>query len=132
MYEKINYKDSAFVAYQEVIDMKSKSPTKLYDLLHTLRQSQQFDFEKGDTVAFHKKLDKLLENIENKNFRDILHHQRAIFYDKKNNDKSAIANYNKSMKNMSIGDRYLAWRLIIEISLTFTIRKKIFILQKNI
>ncbi len=106
LYEKLNYKDSAFVAYQEVIDMKRKSPRN-YTIYSHLKQSTQFDFETGDSIAFHKKLDKLLENIENKSFRDVIHHQRATFYDKKGNDKLAIVNYNKSLKNMS-NDRYLA------------------------
>ena len=105
LYEKLNYKDSAFVAYQEVIDMKRKSPRN-YTIYSHLKQSTQFDFETGDTLTFHKKLDKLLANIENKNFRDVIHHQRATFYDKKGNDKLAIVNYNKSLRNMS-PDRYL-------------------------
>lgn len=106
LYEKLNYKDSAFVAYQEVIDMKRKSPRN-YTIYSHLKQSTQFDFETGDTIAFHKKLDKLLANIENKNFRDVIHHQRAAFYDKRGNDKLAISNYSKSLRNMST-DRYLA------------------------
>lgn len=106
LYEKLNYKDSAFVAYQEVIDMKRKSPRN-YTIYAHLRQALQFDFETGDTIVFHKKLDKLLENIENKTFRDAIHHQRAVFYDKKGNDNLAISNYNKSLRNMST-DRYLA------------------------
>jgi tetratricopeptide (TPR) repeat protein len=106
LYEKLKYKDSAFVAYQEVIDMKRKSPRN-YTIYSHLRQTLQFDFETGDTIVFHKKLDKLFENIENKNFRDAIHHQRATFYDKKGNDKLAIVNYNKSLRSMS-NDRYLA------------------------
>ncbi len=106
LYEELNYQDSAFVAYQEVIDMKRKSP-RSYTIYAYLRQNTQFDFEKGDTIAFHKKLDKLLTNIENKKFRDAIHHQRAVFYDKKGNDKLAILNYNKSLRNMS-EDKYLA------------------------
>lgn len=106
LYEKLNYSDSAFVAYQEVIDMKRKSP-RSYTIYSHLKQANQFDFAKGDTVAFHKNLDKLLENIENKNFRDVIHHQRAVFYDKKGKDKLAILNYNKSIKN-SVSDKYLA------------------------
>ena len=105
LYEKLNYKDSAFVAYQEVIDMKRKSPRN-YTIYSHLKQSTQFDFEIGDTITFHKKIDKLLENIENKRFRDAIHHQRANFYNKKGNDKLAISYYNKSLRNMST-DRYL-------------------------
>jgi len=106
LYEKLNYSDSAYVAFQEVIDMKRKSP-RSYTIYSHLKQSSQFDFQKGDTVAFQKKLDKLLENIENKSFRDVIYHQKAIFYDKKEKDNLAILNYNKSIKN-SLSDKYLA------------------------
>lgn len=106
LYEKLNYKDSAYVAYQEVIDMKRKSP-RSYTIYSHLKQTTQFDFEKGDSVAFHKKLDKLYNNIEFKRHRDVIHHQRAFFYDKTGNDKMAISYYNKSLRNMST-DRYLA------------------------
>lgn len=106
LYEKLNYSDSAYVAFQEVIDMKRKSP-RSYTIYSHLKQATQFDFQKGDTVAFHKNLDKLLENIENKNFRDVIYHQKAIFYDKKGKDNLAILNYNKSIKNSS-SDKYLA------------------------
>ncbi|WP_353147480.1 gliding motility protein [Flavobacterium sp.] len=106
LYEKLNYSDSAYVAFQEVIDMKRKSP-RSYTIYSHLKQSSQFDFQAGDTVAFHKNLDKLLENIENKSFRDVIYHQKAIFYDKKGKDNLAILNYNKSIKNSS-SDKYLA------------------------
>lgn len=106
LYEKLNFSDSAFVAYQEVIDMKRKSP-RSYTIYSHLKQANQFNFQSGDTLAFHKNLDKLLENIENKSFRDVIHHQRAVFYDKKGKDNLAILNYNKSIKN-SVSDKYLA------------------------
>ena len=106
LYEKMQYSDSAYVAFQEVIDMKRKSP-RSYTIYSHLKQANQFNFQSGDTVAFHKNLDKLLENIENKSFRDVIHHQRAVFYDKKGKDNLAILNYNKSIKN-SLSDKYLA------------------------
>lgn len=106
LYEKLNYSDSAYVAFQEVIDMKRKSP-RSYTIYSHFKQATQFDFEKGDTLAFHKKLDKLLENIENKSFRDVIYHQKAMFYNKKGKDNLAILNYNKSIKNSS-SDKYLA------------------------
>ncbi len=106
LYEKLNYADSAFVAYQEVIDMKRKSP-RSYTIYAHLKQASQFDFEKGDTVAFHKNIDKLLANIENKSLRDLINHKKAVFYDRKGKDNLAISNYNKSLKNIS-SDKYLA------------------------
>ena len=128
LYEKLNYKDSAFVAYQEVIDMKRKSP-RSYTIYSHLKQSEQFDFETGDSIAYHKKLDKLLENIENKRFRDVIYHQKAVFYDKKGNDKLAITNYNKSLRNMST-DKYLAASNFRNISEIFY-RKKNFHTSKK-
>ena len=106
LYEGLQYNDSAFVAFQDVIDMKRKAPRQ-YTIYAHLKQTNQFDFATGDTLVFHKKLDKLLENIENKSFRDVIHHQRALFYDKKGNDAAAILHYNKSIRNMQ-ADRYLA------------------------
>lgn len=106
LYEKLNYSDSAYVAFQEVVDMKRKSPRN-YTIYSHFKQATQFDFEKGDTLAFHKKQDKLLENIENKSFRDVIYHQKAMFYNKKGKDNLAILNYNKSIKNSS-SDKYLA------------------------
>lgn len=105
LYEKLNYKDSAYTAFQEVIDMKRKSP-KPYTIFSHFKQAAQFDFEKGDTVAFHKKFDKMIEDIENRPHLDILYHQKALFYDAKNNDKQAIKYYNKSVKSLS-QDKYL-------------------------
>jgi hypothetical protein len=101
LYESFEYNDSAVVAFQEVIDMKRKSPRRYVIQAHA-RQAQQFDYKNGDTLAFVEKFQKLLEDRENRPFLDVLNHQMGLFYDKNNKTKIAEKFYNKSIK--SIGD----------------------------
>ncbi len=105
LYDEFGQKDSAFVAFQSIIDMKRKSPRRYIIQAHA-KQAQQFDLEKGDTIAFLKKFDELLEDRENRPFLDVLNHQKALFYEKQNNNKQAIVFYNESLKSKS-QDQYL-------------------------
>jgi tetratricopeptide (TPR) repeat protein len=85
--------------------MKRKS-SRQYVIQAHARQAQQFDFEKGDTVAFLKKFNKLLKDRENRPFLDVLNHQMGLFYDKNNKYDIAQKFYNKSLKSRS-EDAYL-------------------------
>ena len=105
IYERLGYKDSAFAKYQEVIDMKRKSARQYVIQAHA-RQASQFDFKKGDTLAFLEKYNKLLKDRDNRPFLDVLNHQMALFYDKQNKTKIAIVYYNKSLRKKS-EDSYL-------------------------
>ena len=105
IYEKLGYKDSAYAKYQEVIDMKRKSARQYVIHAHA-HQASQFDFKKGDTLAFLEKYDKLLKDRENRPFLDVLNHQMALFYDKQNKTQNAIVYYNKSLRKKS-EDSYL-------------------------
>jgi len=105
VYEAQNHKDSAFASYQEVIDMKRKSPRQ-YVIQSHARQAQQFDYEKGDTIAFLEKYKDLLEDRDNRPHLDVLNHQMGLFYDKKKNINKAKKYYNASLKAAS-KDEYL-------------------------
>ena len=105
IYEELGYKDSAYASYQTVIDMHRKA-AKSYVIHAHARQSAQFDYEKGDTVAFLKKYNDLLKDRENRPFLDVLHHQLAIFHEKTNNKERAKKEYNLSLKKKST-DTYL-------------------------
>lgn len=116
LYESLTFQDSANMAFQEVIDMKRKSPRK-YTVQAHAKLASQFDFKKGDTIVFLEKFNKLLEDRENRPFLDVLNHQLALFYDKQENDKQAVSYYNKSLRKQA-GDKYLAasnYRNIAEI-----------------
>lgn len=105
LYEKMNYQDSAYVAFQEVIDMKRKSPRR-YVIQSHLRQAAQFDYEKGDTIAFLEKYKKLIEDRENRQFLDLLYYQKGLFYDNFKQDSLSKKFYNKSLRSGS-QDQYL-------------------------
>jgi len=105
LYETQNKKDSAMAEFQNVIDMKRKSPRRYVIQAHS-RQANNFDFKNGDTLAFMEKYNDLLEDRENRPFLDVINHQVALFYDKQNNDSLAKKYYNKSLKSVS-QDNYL-------------------------
>ena len=105
LYDLQGQKDSAFVAYQSIIDMKRKA-AKQYSIQAHARQAQQFDFEKGDTIAFLKKFNNLLKDRENRPFLDVLNHQMGLFYDKSKKITQAKKFYNASLKSKP-EDEYL-------------------------
>ncbi len=105
LFEEQKLRDSAFVAYQEIIDMNRKSP-RVYVMHAHIRQAQQFNFDKSDTLLFLKNYNKLLADRENRPFLDVLHHQMGLYYDKKKSPFNAKKFYNKSLRNNS-KDLYL-------------------------
>lgn len=105
LHDRLKHKDSAFAAYQSVIDMKRKSPRRYVIQAHAM-QAKQFDFAKGDTLAFMEKYHDLLKDRENRPYLDVLNHQVALFYDKQDNEKEALKYYNKSLRSNS-KDKYL-------------------------
>ena len=117
LYEDLKYPDSAAMAYNEVIEMKRKSPRK-YTIQAHAKLAQQFDYVKGDTLVFLEKFNELLEDRENRPFLDVINHQIALFYDKQKNDNQAVKYYNKSLRKQT-ADKYLTasnYRNIAEIN----------------
>lgn len=105
LYEQLGHQDSAYAAFQSVIDMKRKSARQYVVYAH-IHQALQFDNEKGDTVAFLENFNKLLKDRENRPYLYALNHQMAVFYDKGKKPDVAIKYYNKSLK-LGKDDQYL-------------------------
>jgi tetratricopeptide (TPR) repeat protein len=105
LYESMNYPDSAYTAFQQVIDMKRKSPRRYVIWAHA-KQAQQFDYKSGDTLVFSEKYNKLLKDRENRPYLDVIHHQKGLFYDKLEKHTDAKKHYNKSLRSAS-QDNYL-------------------------
>ena len=105
VYDELGQKDSAFVSYQAVIDMKRKSPRRYVIQAH-IQQAKQFNYKTGDTLAFVEKYKELLEDRENRPFLDFINHQVALFYDGQDNDNQAKKYYNASLRTKS-EDQYL-------------------------
>lgn len=104
LYESLSFKDSAYVEFQNVINMKRKSPRQYVIQAHA-KQAQLLD-PTQDTVAFLKKYDKLLNDRENRPHLDVLNFQMGSFYDQLNKKNQAITFYNKSLRARS-EDAYL-------------------------
>jgi len=104
LYQSLKYNDSAYNSFQEVIDMKRKSP-RIYVVQAHAKQAGLIDVTK-DTLAFVEKYTKLLEDRENRPYLDALNHQVALFYDKLKQKDKAVKYYNKSLKSGS-RDSYL-------------------------
>ncbi|WP_249684883.1 tetratricopeptide repeat protein [Flavobacterium sp. CYK-55] len=105
LFEDLKQPDSAYICYQEVIDMKRRSP-KPYVIHAHMRQAFINDFEKGDSIAFLEKYNKLLKDRENRPYLNFINHEIALFYDKNKNFKQAKKYYNISLNAKSI-DKYL-------------------------
>jgi len=104
LYQSLQHNDSAYNSFQEVIDMKRKSP-RMYVVQAHAKQAGLIDVTK-DTLAFIEKYKKLLEDRENRPYLDALNHQVALFYDKLKQKDKAVKHYNKSLKSGS-NDSYL-------------------------
>jgi len=104
LYQSLKYNDSAYNSFQEVIDMKRKSP-RMYVVQAHAKQAGLIDVTK-DTLAFIEKYTKLLEDRENRPYLDALNHQVGLFYDKLKQKDKAVKHYNKSLKAGS-ADSYL-------------------------
>ncbi len=119
LYQKLNYPDSAYAAFQQVIDMKRKSPRRYVIQAHA-QQAGQFDYKNGDTLVFMEKYNDLLKDRENRPYLDIINHQVGLFYDKQDLDENAVKYYNKSLRAKTDSkDRYLKasnYRNIAEIN----------------
>lgn len=105
LFESLNQKDSAYASYQSVINM-NRNAARQYVIQAHARQAAQFDVNTGDTIAFLKKFNDLLEDRENRPFLDVLNHQMALYYEKNKNSKRAKEYYTISLKKRS-ADQYL-------------------------
>jgi tetratricopeptide (TPR) repeat protein len=70
------------------------------------KKAELFDYQAGDTVAFVKTFNKLIQDRENRPYKDLIFHQMAVFHDKQNNQKTALELYNASLQTNS-KDTYL-------------------------
>lgn len=105
LYQELGVKDTALIYYQSVIDMNRKADRDYVIQAHA-KQAQLFDFENGDKEAFLIRFNKLLEDRENKPFRDVIYYEMGVFYDKNNNQELANKFYNESLK-LKPTDAYL-------------------------
>lgn len=106
LHEELGQKDNAVARYQSVIDMKRKVK-KEYTIQAHAKKAGLFDYQKGDTIAFLKTYNALINDRENRPYLDVIYHQLGVFYDKRKQQKSAEEFYNLSLRKAP-KDNYLS------------------------
>lgn len=98
LYNRLEEKDSANMAFQEVIELNRKSP-RSYMINAHMEIARNFDYEKGDKALFLEHLMDMEANRENRPFLDIIQNQIGEYYRKTENIDTAVIYYNKSIKS---------------------------------
>jgi len=105
LYNSLEQKDSANLAFDEVIARNRRAPRK-YMINAYMEKARNFDYETEDRIAFLELLNELEENYENKKFLDKIYHQKAVYFKTLDSLDLAEVFYNKSLRTVS-GDDYL-------------------------
>jgi len=105
IYNRLGYKDSANIAFDEIIDLKRKT-LWIYYVNAQVAKARSFDFDKGDKLAYSEYLTKLSENREYRPYLDKVYNLMAVYHQKTKSDSLATVYYNKSIKKAT-SDNYL-------------------------
>lgn len=97
LYDRLDQKDSANLAYDEVIELNRKSP-RVYMINAYISKARNFDYDKEDRIALLELLQDLEENRENRPFLDKIYNQMGEYYRSTENIDTAIVYYNKSIQ----------------------------------
>ncbi len=100
LYNVLTFKDSANIAFDEVIDLNRKIPRNYLMAAH-VEKAKNFDYKTGDKIAFLKHLTKLEKDRENRPYLDKIYHQIAEFHLTNQFDSLAVVYYNKSLREKS-------------------------------
>lgn len=97
LYNALNDKDSANLAFDRVIKLNRKTP-RVYLISSHIEKAKNFDYEKGDKIAFYELLTDLEKNRENRPYLDKIYYQIANYHLQNQQDSLAISYYNKSLR----------------------------------
>ena len=103
IYNKLGYKDSANIAFDEIISLKRKT-LWVYYVNAQVAKARNFDFENGDKLAYSEYLTELAENRENRPYLDKIYNLMAIYHQNVTSDSVATKYYNKSIKSATSDD----------------------------
>lgn len=98
LYNHLQEKDSANMAFDEVIALNRRIP-RAYLIQAHMEKIRNFDYENDDHERLLKLFDDLAKNRENRPFLDRIFHQTAEYYRNTDSVEAAVAYYNKSIQN---------------------------------
>ncbi len=97
LYNRLEHRDSANMAFDEVIELNRKSP-RVYMIHSYLAKGRNFDYEGGDKIAYLELLQDLEKDRENRPFKDIIYNGMGEYYRNTANIDTAVIYYNKSIQ----------------------------------
>lgn len=97
IYDRLSHKDSANIAYDEVITLNRRSP-RIYMIHAKMGKIKNFDTETGNVEEVKEKFEKLTRDRENRPFLDVIYHHKGSFYAEIGEIENAIVAYNKSLR----------------------------------
>lgn len=98
LYNKLEQKDSANMAFDEVIALNRKSP-RSYMINAYIEKAKNFDYDKEDQTAQLELLFDLEKNRENRPFLDKIYNQIGEYFKNNKSIDTAVFYYNKSIQN---------------------------------
>ena len=105
IYNRLGYKDSANIAFDEIIDLKRRT-LWIYYVNAQVAKARSFDFEKGNKQEYSEYLVKLSENREYRPYLDKIYNLMAVYHENVTSDSLATVYYNKSLRKGTT-DTYL-------------------------
>jgi tetratricopeptide (TPR) repeat protein len=100
LYNRLNHKDSANLAFDKVIELNRKTP-RAYLIAAYVGKARNFDFTSEDKEALLELLHELEANRENRPFLSKIYYQIAQYHIKNASDSLAVEFYNKSLRTNS-------------------------------
>ncbi len=100
LYNELGLKDSANIAFDEVIDLNRKT-SRDYMINAYMAKARNFDYDKEDKVAFLELLNDLEKNRENRPYLDKIYNQKGAYYRLTSNIDTAVIFYNKSIREVT-------------------------------
>jgi tetratricopeptide (TPR) repeat protein len=97
IYNRLSQKDSANMAFDEVIALNRRSP-RIYMIHAKMGKIKNFDYATGDAEEIKEKFEKLTKDRENRLFLDVIYHNKGSFYAKIGEIEEAVVAYNKAIK----------------------------------
>ncbi|MAN59098.1 MAG: hypothetical protein CMC08_04600 [Flavobacteriaceae bacterium] len=117
LYDQLEMRDSANMAFDEVIALNRKSP-RIYMINAYIEKARNFDYDTEDRTAFLELLFELEANRENRPYLDKIYNQIGEYYRNVDSIETAVAYYNKSIKNFK-NDKFMQavnYRTLAEIN----------------
>ena len=97
LFDRLNEKDSANAAFDRVIAMNRKT-SRSYLINAYIEKGKNFDYEKGDRIAFLELLEDLEKDRENRPYLDRIYNQIGVYYQNTDSLEGSVKFYNKSIK----------------------------------